>query len=177
MKRLVCCLLILLSILTHLIVLTYNVFNTVETIEVTEEPKSYYSITIEERYLLAKLVHAEASIFSHECKVAVASVVFNRLDSGKWTKDINNDGFITIYDIIYYPNAFTPTVTGAMDKWEPTIEDYEAVDYVLTYGSILPTEIRYFRTDYDFNWEHYKNYIVIDNVYFGYFENWEQGEW
>lgn len=177
MKRLSICLLVLLGILTHLILLNCQALIPHQLTIETEQPKTYYSVTPEERYLLAKLVHSEASIFSHECKVAVASVVFNRLNSGKWTKDVNNDGLITIYDIIYYPNAFTPAVTGAIDKWEPTIEDYEAVDYVLTYGSMLPTEVRYFRTDYDFKWEHYKNYIVIDNVYFGYFENWQQGEW
>ena len=177
MRRLVIYLLVLLIILTHLIILNCQAFMPHDTIVETQPLEPYYDVTAEERYLLAKLVHSEASIFSHECKVAVASVVFNRLDSGKWKKDMNSDSKITLYDIIYYPNAFTPAMTGAIDNWEPTAEDYEAVDYVLMYGSVLPTEVRYFRTDYDFNWENYKNYIIIDNVYFGYFENWKQGEW
>ena len=47
---------------------------------------AYYIVTEEERYLLAKLVHSEASICSEECQRAVVSVVFNRLESGKWKK-------------------------------------------------------------------------------------------
>ena len=146
-----------------------------QVIETTNN--DYYVVTTAERYLLAKLVHSEASICSEECKRDVVSVIFNRLESGKWCKDVNNDSKITIYDIIYYPNAFTPATTGAIDDWEPTAEDYAAVDYVIKHGPTIPTEVRYFRTDYDFNWDGYKNYKVLDNVYFGYFEDWRNGAW
>lgn len=139
--------------------------------------KTYYQITEEERQLLAKLVHSEASICSEECQRAVVSVVFNRLESGKWRKDMNGDNKITVYDIIYYPNAFTPATNGSIDKCELTSEDYAAVDYVIKSGPTVPTEVRYFRTDYDFNWDGYKNYKVIDNVYFGYFIDWQKGVW
>ena len=142
-----------------------------------KEVSCYYTVTAEERYLLAKLAHAEASVCSEECQRDVVSVVFNRLESGKWRKDVNGDSEITIYDIIYYPNAFTPTTNGAIDKWEPTEKDYRAVDYVIKHGPTVPTEVRYFRMNYDFKWEGYKNYKVIDDTYFGYFENWAQGEW
>ena len=144
---------------------------------IVQERKNYYEVTNDERYLLAKLAHAEASICSEECQRDVISVVFNRLESGKWCKDINGDGEVTLYDIIYYPNAFTPATNGAIDKWEPTEKDYRAVDYVIKNGPTVPTEVRYFRTDYDFKWEGYKNYKVIDNTYFGYFEDWRNGAW
>ena len=146
-------------------------------IAVIKEKNNYYDITSEERYLLAKLAHAEGSICSQECQEAIISVVFNRLESGKWKKDMNNDDKITIYDIIYYPNAFTPATNGAIDKWEPTAKDYAAVDAVVENGPTVPTYVRYFRASYDFSWEGYKNYMSLDNVYFGYFENWKQGAW
>ena len=171
---------VLLTILVILALVDKCTVNNVEPVDPPEENIEtvfYYNITKEERYLLAKLVHSEASVYSDECKRAVASVVFNRLDSGKWRKDMNEDGKITLYDIIYYPNAFTPAMNGMIDKWEPTIEDFEAVDYVLLNGPTVPTEVRYFRTDYDFNWEGYENYNFIDNVYFGYFTDWRNGAW
>ena len=142
-----------------------------------ETVNNYYEITEEERYLLAKLAHSEASICSEECQRDVISVVFNRLESGKWRKDMNGDNKITVYDIIYYPNAFTPATNGAIDNYEPTAKDYRAVDYVVKNGPTLPTEVRYFRTHYDFNWDGYENYKIIDNVYFGYFINWQKGAW
>ena len=138
---------------------------------------TYYNITKEEREMLAKIAHLEASICSKECQRAVVSVIFNRLHSGKWRKDMNNDGQITLYDIIYYPNAFTPVLDGKMSDCVPTQRDYDAVDYVLANGVTVSTEVRYFRTDHDFTWDNYANYCVIDNVYFGYFANWEQGVW
>lgn len=130
---------------------------------------SYYKITSEERYLLAKLVHSEASICSLECKKAVCSVVFNRLAAGKWGD--------SLYEVIYYPNAFTPATNGAIDNYEPTKSDYEAVDYIVKNGPTIPTQVRYFRTSHDFSWEGYENYSIIDNVYFGYFTDWQKGVW
>lgn len=138
----------------------------------------HYKVTSEERELLARLVTCESDICSLECQKAVCSVIFNRLDSGKWKKDMNGDGKITLYDIIYYPNAFSPTFDGSMDKCtSPCKSAYEAVDYVINNGVTVPTYVRYFRADYDFAWEGYENYKVIDNVYFGYFEDWERGAW
>ncbi len=134
-----------------------------------------YYITSEERDMLASLCTLEAGTCSQECKQAVVSVIFNRLHSKKWNKDINGDGKITLYDIIYYENAFSPA--SYIASTIGTKESYEAVDYVTRYGSTLPPKVRYFRDSYDFSWEGYRNYIVLDNIYFGYFENWQQGAW
>lgn len=140
--------------------------------------KNYYTVTDEERELLARIVTCEASICSLECQKDVCSVIFNRLESGKWRKDMNGDGKITIYDIIYYPNAFSPTTDGAMDRCTtPCKSAYEAVDYVIENGPTVPTYVRYFRASYDFSWEGYENYKTIDNVYFGYFVGWHKGDW
>ena len=140
--------------------------------------KNHYNITDEERELLARIVTCEASICSLECQKDVCSVIFNRLESGKWRKDMNDDNKITVYDIVYYPNAFTPTIDGSLDKCAvPCKSAYEAVDYVVKNGPTIPTEVRYFRTSYDFRWEGYENYKIIDNTYFGYFTDWKQGAW
>ena len=147
-------------------------------VESTPTKTPHYTITAEERELLARIVTCEASICSLECQKDVCSVIFNRLESGKWRKDVNGDGQITLYDIIYYPNAFSPTSNGAMDRCtSPCKSAYEAVDYVVENGSTVPTEVRYFRISYDFSWEGYANYKVIDNVYFGYFTDWKNGAW
>ena len=151
---------------------------TVETTRPTitkPENKPAITITAEEREMLARLVFLESSICSDDCQRAVASVVFNRLDSGRWRKDVNKDGEITLYDIIYYPNAFTPA--GKIATTTPNQAAYDAVDYVLENGVTVPTYVRYFRTSYDFSWEGYENYTVMDNVYFGYFTDWENGAW
>lgn len=151
----------------------------------TEEPSitetyknSYYNVTEEERELLARIVTCESSICSLECQKDVCSVIFNRLDSGKWKKDMNGDGQITLYDIIYYPNAFSPTTDGSLNRCtKPCESAYQAVDYVIENGPTVPTYVRYFRASYDFTWEGYINYKTIDNVYFGYFEDWQKGAW
>lgn len=128
-----------------------------------------YTITDEERTMLAKLVHCEASVMSQEGRIAVASVIFNRLDAGKWGD--------TLYDVVHYPNAFTPVLYGLLENTVPDQRDYDAVDYVVENGPTVPTYVRYFRTDYDFKWENYQNYCVIDTMYFGYFSGWMNGEW
>lgn len=144
-------------------------------VDAPNEESMYYSVTAEEREMLARLIYLESGICSLECQKAVCSVVFNRFDSGKWRKDMNNDGKITLYDIIYYPNAFSPAYK--IDTTTPNERAYEAVDYVLRYGPTLPTYVRYFRASYHFSWDGYVGYCDMDNVYFGYMRNWKSGEW
>lgn len=138
----------------------------------------YYHVTSEERDLLARIVTCEADEYSVECQRAVASVIFNRLDSGKWQKDMNSDNVITVYDIIYYPNAFTPVIDGALDDCaNPSDSAVKAVDYVIQHGPTIPEYVRYFRDYKHFTWQGYKGYTIIDDMYFGYFEDWKNGAW
>lgn len=134
-----------------------------------EEPETFYTVTEEERDLLAKLVFCEANTENLDCQKAIVSVVFNRLEAGKWGSSLE--------DVIFYPNAFTPATFGCLEDAEPTAENYEAVDYVLKNGPNLPTQVRYFRAGHHHRWEGYKGYIQIDGVYFGYFIDWEKGVW
>lgn len=149
------------------------------TVEESSEPEviPYYIVTAEEREMLATLVYLESSICSEDCQRAVASVIFNRLDSGRWKKDVNKDSKITLYDIVYYPNAFSPAYLIEDYKDKTTQECYDAVDYVIQNGPTVPTYVRYFRTSYHFKWDGYKGYCDMDNVYFGYMVDWQKGAW
>lgn len=142
-----------------------------------DEVTPYYIVTAAERDMLATLVYLESSICSDDCQRAVASVIFNRLDSGRWKKDVNKDGEITLYDIVYYPNAFSPAYLIEDYKDKTTQECYDAVDYVIQNGPTVPTYVRYFRTNYHFKWDGYKGYCDMDNVYFGYMIDWQKGAW
>ena len=152
---------------------------TTSPVEESNEPEviPYYIVTAEEREMLATLVYLESSICSEDCQRAVASVIFNRLDSGRWKKDVNKDGEITLYDIVYYPNAFSPAYLIEDYKDKTTQECYDAVDYVIQNGPTVPTYVRYFRTNYHFKWDGYKGYCDMDNVYFGYMIDWQKGAW
>lgn len=152
---------------------------TTSTVDESSEPEviPYYIVTAEEREMLATLVYLESSICSEDCQRAVASVIFNRLDSGRWKKDVNKDSKITLYDIVYYPNAFSPAYLIEDYKDKTTQECYDAVDYVIQNGPTVPTYVRYFRTNYHFKWDGYKGYCDMDNVYFGYMIDWQKGAW
>ena len=137
--------------------------------ETTVSKTMYYSVTEEERLLIAQLVYREANTESLECQKAIVSVLFNRLACGKWGD--------TIEEVIYYKNAFTPATAGLLEGVTPTKTNYEAVDFVLENGPTLPTYVRYFRANYHHSWEGYEGYSVIDHTYFGYFINWQKGAW
>lgn len=129
---------------------------------VEKEPTHTYNITSEEREMLARLVYREANIESFECQKAVASVVINRWQNGKWGG--------TLKEVVYSENQFSPS--GLIYKTTPTEINYQAVDYVLKNGSILPKYVLYFRASYGFSdsWSGYKEYKQISDTYFGYFE-------
>lgn len=124
-----------------------------------------YNITEAEREMLAGLVYLEANTESIECQKAIVSVVINRWQNGTWGD--------TLEDVIYYPYQFTPA--SLIAKTTPTQTNYDAVDYVLKNGSILPKYCMYFRASYGFSntdWVNYgyHEYVQLDNTFFGYFE-------
>ena len=124
-----------------------------------------YNITQSEREMLARLVYLEANTESIECQKAIVSVVVNRWQNGTWGD--------TLEDVIYYPHQFTPA--SMISKTTPTQTNYDAVDYVLKNGSILPKYCMYFRANYGFasTWwgdYGYHEYVQLDHTFFGYFE-------
>lgn len=97
-----------------------------ETYIYTEEE----DIESEEQYgdieLLAQLVHAEAGNQTLEGKVAVASVVLNRVDSYKFPD--------TIEEVIFQPGQFSVMRSGGFDKagWTITQSDYQAAQMAVS---------------------------------------------
>ncbi|MFP7494687.1 cell wall hydrolase [Terribacillus saccharophilus] len=90
--------------------------DTTELTEATIEQKQY---TIEEIELLQKLVQAETSGEDYPGKVAVATVVLNRIESDDFPD--------TIEDVIMQEGQFQPVSSGIIWKSEPTDETVQAV--------------------------------------------------
>lgn len=86
------------------------------------------SITAAERTLLAKLVHAEAGGEPFAGKVAVATVVLNRVDSSLFPNDVKS----VIYQIDQGHYAFSPVQDGRINN-TPTSEDYRAIDEAMAF--------------------------------------------
>ncbi|MCY8268734.1 cell wall hydrolase, partial [Bacillus haynesii] len=87
-----------------------------EEIEEVEEETT--DLTQKEKDLLSRLVHAEAKGESFEGKVAVANVVLNRVEDGRFPDSVKS--------VIYQRNAFEPVLNGSIEKKA----DRESVDAV-----------------------------------------------
>lgn len=86
------------------------------------------TMTSAERTLLAQLVHAEAAGEPFSGKVAVATVVFNRVDSSLFPNDVKS----VIYQIDQGHYAFSPVQDGRIHN-TPTSEDYRAIDEAIAF--------------------------------------------
>ncbi len=144
-----------------------NIDIKVDDKKMTHEPSltCTYNITPSEREMLARLVYPEGNTESIECQKAIVSVVINRWQDGAWGN--------TLEDVVYYPSQFTPAPLIA--ETIPTQTNYDAVDYIIKNGSILPKYCMYFRANYGFasTWwgdYGYHEYVQVDNTFFGYFE-------
>ena len=126
--------------------------------QVKLDPIYKYTITAEEREMLAGLVFTEANTESLDCQKAVVSVVINRWQNGYWGD--------TLHDVIYAKNQFA--AAHKIFLVTPTANNYEAVDYVLKNGCTVPEYVLYFRANYHFKWRGYVPYKAIDHTYFGY---------
>lgn len=130
----------------------------VSEVYIEVEPKNHYNITNVEREMIARLLNREAGAASLECQKMVVSVIFNRYDAaGEGT---------SLSDIVYAKGQFTPA--SLLYRTTPTEQNYEAVDYVVKNGSVLPPYVRFFRANYHFNWSGYVGYTSLDGTYFGY---------
>ncbi|MBN8191671.1 cell wall hydrolase [Bacillus sp. NTK074B] len=85
-------------------------------------------VTAQDRELLAKLVHAEAKGEPYAGKVAVATVVLNRVDSKEFPDSIKN----VIYQVSNGHYAFSPVQNGQINE-APSKESKEAVDEALAF--------------------------------------------
>ncbi len=85
-----------------------------------------------DRYLLAKVIYAEARGESYTGQVAIGAVVLNRVDDSRFPN--------TISGVIYQPWAFTAVNDGQINL-EPNQKAYQAADDALngwdpTYGCV-----------------------------------------
>jgi len=97
-----------------------NHLNVGESINIPNSSShSNNSAVTDERETLAKLVHAEAGGEPMAGKIAVASVVLNRVNSPEFPN--------TIHDVIYQPGQFTPAQNGMINN-TPDEVDYQSVD-------------------------------------------------
>lgn len=106
----------------------------VSTIE--EDISNIIEVESEKKYLLARLVYAEAGSESDEHQQAVASVVLNRMNSDKFPDSID--------EVIYQRNPlqYVCIEDGNIDK----IPDERAIKnayYIWDNGSILPDNVLY----------------------------------
>lgn len=85
-------------------------------------------VTVEDRELLAKLVHAEAKGESYAGKVAVATVVLNRVDSTEFPDSIKE----VIYQVANGHYAFSPVQNGQINQ-APSQEARDAVQEALAF--------------------------------------------
>lgn len=92
----------------------------------TEQPYSD-----DDLYVLSHIINAEAGDdnCSHEHRIAVGSVVLNRVAS-----DIYPD---TIRDVVFQSGQYSPTWNGSFDK-EPSEDSVGVAELLLTEGSQLP---------------------------------------
>ncbi|WP_186576036.1 cell wall hydrolase [Aquibacillus kalidii] len=86
------------------------------------------SITNSEKQLMAKLVHAEAKGESYAGKVAVATVILNRVDHSDFPNSVS--GVVYQKSNGYY--AFTPVQSGTINQ-TPDTESVRAVNEALAF--------------------------------------------
>lgn len=137
-----------------------------------------YTVTDQEYNWLVKLVFLEAGYCSLETKISIISLVFNRLESEIWGDSLEKVLFATnqfrkkktLEKCIPYSlpkNPYYEQTKKFINAWD---DCYKAVDFVLEWGSILPSYVMFYRTDYHFKWKGYKGYSILDNLYFGYLQ-------
>ncbi|MGD7008991.1 cell wall hydrolase [Metabacillus sp. 84] len=85
------------------------------------------SVSEDEKKLLARLVHAEAKGEPYEGKVAVASVVLNRVEHDEFPDSVKK--------VIYEKNAFSPVGNGSIQN-KPDQESKKAADEALKRKSV-----------------------------------------
>jgi spore germination cell wall hydrolase CwlJ-like protein len=85
---------------------TETVATTEEQVETTTTETNEVSATTDDVTLLSALVYCEAGGESDEGKLAVASVVINRVNSGNYGN--------SIYDVIYAKGQFGPVTNGSL---------------------------------------------------------------
>lgn len=96
----------------------------------TETEQAY---TDEDLYVLSHIINAEAGDdhCTHEHRIAVGSVVLNRVASDEFPD--------TIYDVVFQAGQYSPTWNGAYEK-EPSEDSVAVAEMLLQEGSQIPAD-------------------------------------
>ena len=99
-----------------------------------------YNLSESDIDLLERLVEAEAGSEPYAGKIAVANVVFNRIDSDKYPN--------TLKDVIYQKNQFEVVNLGTIDTKIPSEETKQAVREALRGKTTVPKDTVIFWASY-----------------------------
>lgn len=108
--------------------------------EETEEPA--IALSNEEKDLLARLVEAEAKGESYEGKVAVATIVLNRVESTEFPDTVTD----VINEVVGNAYAFTPVQNGEINN-PASEESKRAVEEALTKSDYLEGVIFFYNPE------------------------------
>lgn len=122
-----------------------------------EEEKPTYVIhaSSDEIYLMAACVMMESGSYSYDGQLAVASVIVNRVKSGRWGS--------TITDVIYADGQFPGATSGLLDKFlakGPSSEALKATKAALT-GSNNIGDYLFFNSAKRADFNNYSSYTVV----------------
>ena len=128
-----------------------------------EQEKPAVSLSNEETDLFARLVEAEAKGESYEGKVAVATVVLNRVDSSHFPDNVTD----VINEVVGDAYAFSPVQNGEINK-PASDESKKAVEEALTRKDRLNNAIYFYNPDIATDdWIRTRNVVkTIDNHVF-----------
>jgi spore germination cell wall hydrolase CwlJ-like protein len=132
-------------------------------------PEPLYNFTDEEIDLLARLIDAEAGVESYKCKVAVGSVVLNRLESEDFPDTLEEVIYqrkpCVQFSVILRDNSGDAPIDDS-----PSKDSIKAARYLILNGSTLPEDVLVFYADYvDEGWvTHQEKYGKIDHTVFAY---------
>ena len=148
----------------------------IKVIDMQMTKASYAQLDETEMLIFATLVAYECGGSSYETKLAVASVIINRMKI--WN--------LSLRDVVYAKNQFSPASlinkrTGANYYWHngkrctknmsrggPYEQCWQAVEEVCANGPTIPTYVIYFRSGHYHNWSTVVNYAKIGPMYFSY---------
>lgn len=119
-----------------------------------------YQVTDEDAYLLACVVMAEAGGEPYEGKLAVANIVINRMNSGKYGS--------TIEDVVYAQSQFSVVTNGALSRAltkGPNAESVQAAADALSGINNVPAYTS-FCTKSVASYSRYTEYSIIGNQVF-----------
>lgn len=122
----------------------------------TETEKPY---TDDDLYCLAHIINAEAGDdnCTHEHRIAVGSVVLNRVEADDFPD--------TIRDVVFDPGQYSPTWNGTFEK-EPSQDSWDTAEFLLENGSQIPEDCIWqaeFKQGSG-EWNHYKTIYGITYI-------------